>query len=999
MKRILIPLCLVVGAQFTDAQRSYQFDSVNRLFNEGKELFVLKNYAGCMDKMEAYRGVSTDADLIQEADYLLACSAYEQNLPSSIDGLKSFLDQYPDTHHAAIVHYLIGSAYFSKEDYPRALHYFNQSNLDRLSLENQEAYTFRLAYALLKTDELDKARHYFTLLQNIGTTYNQDATYYLAYIDYATGKYDDALEQFIKLKNNPELAEKSKYYITQIYFIQHKYNKVIQTGEALLSDYPNNANNAEIYRIVGNSYYNQGNQSKALAMLSDYVESADKPLRSDLYILGVCQFNAGTYREAIGSLGQTVLLDDPVTQSAYLYLGQAYLKVGDKNNARMSFENAAKSNFDREMKETALYNYALLIHQTSFTGFGESVSLFESFLNDFPQSKYTDRVNSYLLEVYMTTKNYKAALTSINKIKRPSNKILEAKQGILFQLGTQAFTNIALPEAITLFDKAIALPAYNKEARNESYFWRAESNYRLGEYTKAVTDYRAYINNAGRATPAMHALALYNLGYSYFKLHQYSEALNFFKQYAAVESNQQATALADAYNRIGDCLFYNRQFALAEENYTRAAQLSPSAADYSVYQKAYVLGLQKDYKGKINILDKLITNYPNSQYVDDALFEKGRSYVLLENGTGAAKAFNQLAKNHPQSPLARKAGIQLGLLFFNDNQLDKAITSYKRVIDNYPGSQEAKTALQDLKSVYVELNDINTFATYANSLGGNVRFEVSEQDSLTYMAAEKQFMRGENGAARKSLVGYLQAFPQGAFSVDANYYLASIAFNNKEHAEALRLFDLVVASGHTKFTEDALARKAEIQYLQKEYAEALKTFKQLLAVAQTPSNQEAARLGLMRCAQLTANHAEAIEAATELLNAAKLSPEVKREAHYNRAKAYIALKQPNKAYADLKLLSSDTRTVHGAEAKYLLAQIFFNSKESDKAEKELMNFIENGTPHQYWLARGFILLADIYIAKQDDFQARQYLVSLQNNYKAKDDIAAMIEDRLGKLKK
>ena len=81
MKRILIPLCLVVGAQFTDAQRSYQFDSVNRLFNEGKELFVLKNYAGCIDKMEAYRGVSTDADLIQEADYLLACSAYEQNLP------------------------------------------------------------------------------------------------------------------------------------------------------------------------------------------------------------------------------------------------------------------------------------------------------------------------------------------------------------------------------------------------------------------------------------------------------------------------------------------------------------------------------------------------------------------------------------------------------------------------------------------------------------------------------------------------------------------------------------------------------------------------------------------------------------------------------------------------------------------------------------------------------------------------------------------------------
>ena len=999
MKRILIPLCLVVGSHAATGQRSHQFESPERLFIEGKEMFILKNYPGCMDKLEAYKKQAKDADLIQESDYMLACAAFEQGKENAPDVLKEYMEKYPDTRHGDEIYYLIASSHFDRKEYEKAVYWFKESTIEMLSQAQQETYSFRYAYSLLQTGEMEKARGYFTRLKQIGTTYNDAGAYYVAYIDYASGKYNNALVEFNRLKDKPEYALQSSYYITQIYFIQRKYEKTIAEGEVLLQNYPHSENNTEVHRILGNSYYHMGNPDKAIANLSKYVSDAEEPLRSDLYILGVCYYNKASYNSAVDCFGRIVREPDALTQNAYLYLGQSYLKLNDRNNARMAFESAAKSSFDKQVKEAAMYNYALLIHQTSFTGFGESVTIFENFLNEFPNSSYSDKVNDYLVEVYLTTKDYRSALASIEKIKRPSTRILEAKQDILFQLGTQSFTNVKLDEAVDLFNRAISLGSYNLEARNDAYFWRGESYYRQGEYTKAESDYRTYLNNTQQKNTDMYALAQYNLGYCYFKEKQYADALSRFRQYVQQESNSQLPSYADAYNRIGDCLFQSRQFAQAEESYSHAATLQPSAADYAVYQKGFLLGLQKDYKGKISSMDRLVREFPESPYVDDALFEKGRAYVMLDNSNGAADAFEQVISKFPQSTQARKAGIQLGLLYFNANQPEKASAAYKSVIDNYPGSDEAKVALQDLKSVYLDLNDISSYAAYVNSLGGNVRFDVSEQDSLTYLAAEKLFMKGDNSGAKKSLTNYLQSFPDGAFSTNANYYLGSVAFNNKEYDEAKQLFKVVLASGDTKFAESASARKAEIEYMQEDYVAALESFKHLKAVAESKDNKDAAKLGIMRCAQYTGKQQDALSGAEELLKDPKLSPELSAEARYIRAKANIALKQPAKAMTDLQTISKDTRTVYGAEAKYLLSQLYFNNKENAKAEKELMNFIENGTPHQYWLARGFILLADIYISQNDDFQARQYLTSLQNNYKGTDDIAGMIENRLSKLKK
>jgi hypothetical protein len=57
----------------------------------------------------------------------------------------------------------------------------------------------------------------------------------------------------------------------------------------------------------------------------------------------------------------------------------------------------------------------------------------------------------------------------------------------------------------------------------------------------------------------------------------------------------------------------------------------------------------------------------------------------------------------------------------------------------------------------------------------------------------------------------------------------------------------------------------------------------------------------------------------------------------------------------------------------------------DQAEKVITDFADKTTPHQFWMAKSFLLWADIFKIKGDDFQAIQTLQSLIDYYEKTDD--------------
>lgn len=981
------------------AQTSEKITSPVNLYKEGKVLFTQKNYAAAVPPLQAFIKQCPQAALKEQAEYMLVCSAYELKDRNSIPALRNYLEKYPDTPYANRIYALMASAYFYEGKYDEALALFNSARLDLLGNEERDDMTYQLATCYLKAGDVKEAAIWFETLKNTSPKYAEDCSYYLSYIRYTQKRYDEALQGFLPLQDAPKYKALVPYYIAEIYSLKKNYDKAEIVAQNYLSAYPQNEHAAEMYRILGDAYYHLRDYHKAVAAFANYLERDSAPRRDALYMLGLSYFQTGVYSKAATTLGEVTTANDALTQNAYLHMGLAYLQLAEKNKARMAFERAAASNADSKIKEQAAYNYALCIHETSYSAFGESVNVFEKFLNEFPNSEYAEMVSSYLVEVYLNTRSYEAALKSIDRIAHLGKRILEAKQKILFQLGTQAFANAKFEEAIGYFNQSINLGQYNRQTKADALYWRGEAYYRLGRMQEAAQNFAQYLQLTQQTNNEMYALAHYNLGYIAFHQKDYAQARNWFQKYARLEKGENNTALADAYNRIGDSYLNSRSFEEAKHAYAQAESMNTPSGDYSFYQLALVSGLQKDYSGKITLLNRLAGKYPNSPYAISALYEKGRSYVLMDNNRQAITSFKELLSKYPESPVSRKAAAEIGMLYYQNEEYPQAIEAYKEVVKKYPGSEEARTAMRDLKSIYVDMNRIDEFAALASSMPGSIRFDANEQDSLTYIAAEKIYMRGRIEEAKSSLSKYLQTFPDGAFGLNAHYYLCLIGKQQKNYDMILEHSGKLLEYPDNPFSEEALIMRAEVLFNKAQLADALATYKMLKEKATTAEHRLLAETGMLRTAYLLREDAETIHAATALLAEAKLSPELENEALYYRAKAYLNQKSEKAAMADLQTLAKDTRNLYGAEAKYLVAQQLYNAGQYAEAEQELLNFIDQSTPHAYWLARGFILLSDVYVAMDKNLDARQYLLSLQQNYQGNDDIESMIESRLKKLNK
>ena len=71
---------------------------------------------------------------------------------------------------------------------------------------------------------------------------------------------------------------------------------------------------------------------------------------------------------------------------------------------------------------------------------------------------------------------------------------------------------------------------------------------------------------------------------------------------------------------------------------------------------------------------------------------------------------------------------------------------------------------------------------------------------------------------------------------------------------------------------------------------------------------------------------------------------------------------------------------YGAEAKYLLAQLFYNQKAYRQSIETLVSLNNDFAEYQDWVGKSYLLLADNYVGLNNVFQAKATLQSLIDNF-------------------
>ncbi|MBC8046878.1 MAG: tetratricopeptide repeat protein, partial [Fimbriimonadaceae bacterium] len=768
--RIFGIICICIfSVQYVHAQQTFIYSDPYRDYKTGLELYEQKKYSTAQQFFDlAATNIPDDAkeELFTYktyAQYYSAICAIELNNPDAEKLMLDFVENYPGNALQGAAYFQLGNIFFKKKQYADALAWYDKVDIYDLDRVEVDKYRFQYAYCLFTKKRLDEAKKLFLQLRDKEGPYYYPTNYYYGFIEYYEEDYDEALKYFDRVKGEEKYSTVIPYYICNIYYQKGQYDELIAYAEPLINN-TKLSYYEEINQLIGQAYFYKKDYKKALPYLQYYIEKSRNERPEDYYQLGYAQYKLNDIKTAAESLEEASGDNDTLTQQAMYVLGDCYIKLKKKDDARNAFMEASRTDIDKKVQENALFNYGKLSYELEY--YPAAVTALTDYLKKYPKGSNKTEAQEILAEALLNSNDYEEAIEVIDNISDKSPKLKAAYQRVTYYRGVQLFNEENYESAEKMFVKS-SDNKIDDALYAATYFWLGEINYNRDKYQLSISDHLKFqdLSKVAKNLPkeATAAFSNYTLGYNYFKTKNYANAAKYFEKTTQTlkvgkTASQENEVALDASLRLGDCYFMTKNYDKAETSYKKIIDNNYKGSDYALYQKGMLHGLQKENTSKISSMQQLVKTYSTSNYVDDALYEIANTYFITGKNQDAIDGFKKLISEKPNSNYTVKAYLKLGLIYYNLGDYETSEEYYKKAYELSPNTaegEEAREALKDLATKTGDVSDLEGIVTK------------SEKDSIIYTAAKNKYDAEDYRSAVGAFDEYLKQFPKGYFRIDA----------------------------------------------------------------------------------------------------------------------------------------------------------------------------------------------------------------------------------------
>ena len=984
-----LTLCFLFLTFLIQAQQSQYSEDALGKYQDALHLYDQNQFAAAA---KAFKQIDTSLDsdqLKSNIEFYLANCAIKLSEPNADEQMEDFIKANPTSLKTNKAYLEVGNYYFQERDFLKANKWFSQVNTRSLSRDELKTYEFNYGYTSFKSKNYDQAEQLFNRVRN-DKKYGAQAKYYIGFIAYEENEYESASELFDEARSEGVQGNNISYFQSDMNFKLGNFQKAIDLGMEKLPK-SNTRERSQLNKIIGESYFNLKDYASAIQYLKDYKGNRGKWNNTDYYQLGYAYYQTGQYELAIDEFSKILDGQDFVAQNAYYHLAKAYLKTDKKIQALNAFKNVTEMDFDEKLKEDAYLNYAKLSYEIGNT-YQSVPEVLQAFIENYPTSQESDLVGDLLIDSYLTSKNYEKAISMLEGSRDYKNKL--AFQKVTYYYGIELFRDNQLKSAKDYFNRSLS-ERLDPEFTSKATYWKAEVDYALGNYDKALIGYKEF-----KGMPMAKQLAEfysidYNIAYAYFKTKNYRSSISFFESFIAIERPSQS--LHDAYVRLGDAQFALGQYWPAMEAYNSAIAMGNYKSDYAFFQKAYSYGFVDRNAQKIENLNLFVQNYPKSIYKDDALFELGNTYVAENDDQAAITTYQNILTNYKQSIYYPKALSKLALIYFNKGENQEALVRLKQLVKEYPNSQEALQAVQTARLIYIDLGQTDQYATWVRGLDF-VEVADSDIEEATYEAAENKFLDNETDKAIEGFKKYLEEFPNGKNSLKSNFYLAQLLFNSDQRQASIPYYEAVINSRSSEFTEESLRRLAQIYLSEKSYDKAITSLNRLETEANFSQNVLFAQSNLMKAYYEIENFDKTVIYAELILSKDNIEEEVLSDAKIFIARASLEVGDEKRAETAYREVSETATGKLKAEALYYDAYFKTMSQNYEASTIVIQDLTKNYSRYREFGVKGLLLMAKNFNALGDDYQATYILENIIKNFQSYPEIISEAEELLEQIK-